>query len=94
MQETRTFKDLVSVGPATTADFETLGIKTVAQLKNQSAMALYNRLCKITGATHDPCCIDVFSAAIAQAKNPALPKEQCNWWYWSRVRKGENVGKK
>jgi hypothetical protein len=24
---------------------------------------------------------------VAQAKNPRLPLEQCQWWYWSRKRK-------
>ena len=31
--------------------------------------------------------IDVFRAAVAQARNPRLPAEQCQWWYWSRKRK-------
>ena len=93
MQETRTLMDLVSVGPATIEDFGVLGIESVKQLHGQEANALYQRLCEVTGATHDPCCIDVFSTAIAQAEDPNLPKEQCNWWYWSRIRKGEHVGK-
>jgi hypothetical protein len=24
---------------------------------------------------------------VVQAKDPRLPAEQCQWWYWSRVRK-------
>jgi hypothetical protein len=31
--------------------------------------------------------LDVFRAAVAQARNPQLPAEQCQWWYWSRLRK-------
>ena len=27
------------------------------------------------------------SAAVAQARDPQLPVEQCQWWYWSRKRK-------
>jgi hypothetical protein len=30
--------------------------------------------------------MDVFSAAIAQAQDPGLPKEKRKWWYWSRIR--------
>jgi len=26
-------------------------------------------------------------AAVAQARDPFLPAEQCRWWYWSRQRK-------
>jgi len=29
----------------------------------------------------------VFVAAVAQAKDPALPIEQRQWWYWSKIRK-------
>jgi len=39
----------------------------------------------------DICCQDVFSAAVAQACNPLLPLEQCQWWYWSRQRKARHA---
>ncbi|AYV81478.1 MAG: hypothetical protein Harvfovirus36_9 [Harvfovirus sp.] len=80
-------KDLYSVGEATLRDFALLGIKTVSQLKKKNARSLYVKLSKIIGQKLDPCVEDVFSAAIAQARNPALPKEQRNWWYWSKIRK-------
>jgi hypothetical protein len=38
----------------------------------------------------DICCLDVFRAAVAQARNPHLPVEQCQWWYWSRKRKARD----
>jgi hypothetical protein len=41
----------------------------------------------------DLCAQDVFSAAIAQARNPLLPADQCQWWYWSRQRKANHAGK-
>jgi hypothetical protein len=34
--------------------------------------------------------LDVFVAAVAQAKNPELPIEQRQWWYWSKLRKNKN----
>ncbi len=80
-------EDLVSVGPAMRRDFETLGIRTVEQLKDCDAEDLYLKLCGRTGARHDPCVQDVFSAAIAQARDPELPAERKQWWYWSRERK-------
>lgn len=83
----RTLNDLVSVGAATLKDFEILGIKTVNALLKKEAHKLYMRLCKITRTTHDICVADVFSAAIAQARDPKLPFEKCQWWYWSRIRK-------
>ncbi|HEV2492342.1 MAG TPA: hypothetical protein VG204_04645 [Terriglobia bacterium] len=40
------------------------------------------------------CCFDVFSAAVAQARNPRLPVAQCRWWYWSRKRKASEHEKR
>jgi hypothetical protein len=83
----RELRDLVSVGPAITRDFELLGVKSVAQLAKRNPEKLFERLCRVTGKPQDICCLDVFRAAVAQARNPALPMEQRQWWYWSRQRK-------
>ena len=80
-------QNLVSVGPAMLRDFELLGIRSVPQLARQEPDELYERLQEITGQQHDICCLDVFHAAVAQARDPYLPSEQCQWWYWSRRRK-------
>lgn len=93
MAARRLLEDLISVGPAMLRDFEQLGISSVAQLAKQNPQRMYERLCERTGVTHDPCCLDVFSAAVAQARNPRLPAEQCQWWYWSRRRKAERAKK-
>ena len=85
--DTRQLKDLVSVGPAMLEDFELLGVRTVAQLRRRSPERMYRELCRIRKQTIDACCLDVFVAAVAQAKDPELPIEQRQWWYWSRVRK-------
>jgi len=90
----RRLQDLISVGPAMVRDFELLGIRSVAQLGRQNPEKLYARLCRITGQRHDICCLDVFSAAVAQARNPLLPAEQCQWWYWSRKRKKAHAAQK
>jgi hypothetical protein len=86
----RRLHDLISIGPAMLRDFELLGVRSVKQLARQDASRLYQRLCHITGQPIDICCQDVFSAAIAQARNSLLPAEQCQWWYWSRRRKAQN----
>jgi hypothetical protein len=85
--EQRALKDLVSVGPAMLRDFEILGIRDVTHLALQEPKKLYKKLCDVTGQQHDICCLDVFQAAVAQARNPRLPAEQRQWWYWSRKRK-------
>ena len=86
-RQERRLDDLVSVGPAMVRDFERLGIHSVAQLSRRNPEKLYERLCEITGQAQDVCCLDVFRAAVAQARNPQLPLEKCQWWYWSRRRK-------
>ena len=85
----RKLTDLVSVGPVMAADFVKLGVTRVRQLARENPKKLYERLCRLTGVRQDPCVLDVFCAAVAQARNPKLPRAQRNWWYWSRKRKAE-----
>ena len=87
----RRLQDLRSVGPATLADFALLKISTVEDLARQDPGALYRRLERLTGKKQDVCVLDTLTAAIAQAQNPKLPPEKCNWWYWSRLRKKKAV---
>jgi hypothetical protein len=87
----RRLEDLVSVGPAMVRDFKLLGIHSVAQLSRRNPEKMYERLCKITGQAQDLCCLDVFRAAVAQARNPYLPAPKCEWWYWSRLRKAQDA---
>jgi len=87
MNDNRKLIDLVSVGPATVEDFEDLGITEVSQLADKDAVELFEHLQKLKGTRVDPCCQDVFKAAIEQARDPKLTKEKCQWPYWSKVRK-------
>jgi hypothetical protein len=93
-QRNTVFQHLISVGPAMERDINLLGIHSITQLARQNPRGMYDKLCKLTGERHDICCLDVFHAAVAQARNPLLTGEQCQWWYWSRQRKAENVLKK
>lgn len=83
---TRELKDLVSIGPAMLRDFELLGVRSVEQLARRSPEQLYEKLCAVTGRSQDICVLDVFCAAVAQARDPRLPAAQRNWWWWSRQR--------
>ncbi len=70
-------------------DFELLKVRTVEQLAGEDGLELYERLNAARGVRHDPCVLDTFRCAVAQARNSGLPAEQTNWWYWSRIRKRE-----
>jgi hypothetical protein len=87
MQNQRSLQDLISIGPAMLRDFELLGIRSVPQLAKQNPHKMYSRLERLTGTHQDPCVLDTFQAAVAQARNPRLPAQKCQWWYWSRKRK-------
>ena len=86
MSDNRQLKNLSGVGPATISDLHLLGIHSVAELSLQDGIEIYARLCQRTGKQHDICCLDVFRCAVAQARDPDLPREQKNWWYWSALR--------
>jgi len=83
----RQLGDLAGVGPATLDDFRLLEVESVSQLATENPAELYERLKAITRSRQDPCVLDVFHCAVAQAQDPDLPEEECRWWTWSRRRK-------
>src|SRR5712675_189225 len=83
----RELKDLISIGPAMLRDFELLGIRSVKELARQDAKKLYANLGRVAKQHQDICVLDTFEAAVAQAKNPRLAVEKCQWWWWSEKRK-------
>jgi hypothetical protein len=83
----RRLRDLRGVGVSIEEDLRQLGVRTVSELARQNGDSLYDAFCKLTKTRQDPCVLDAFRCAVAQARNPKLPVEQCNWWWWSRQRK-------
>ncbi|MBM3785496.1 MAG: mitomycin resistance protein [Acidobacteria bacterium] len=69
------------------SDFDLLGVQSVADLARRNPDSLFRKLCDLTGTRQDPCVLDTLRCAVAQARDPQLPAEQCNWWFWSRLRK-------
>ncbi len=50
---------------------EMMGIRSVAELAKQESGKMYDKLCKLTGQRQqDPCVLDTFEVAVAQAVNP------------------------
>jgi hypothetical protein len=74
---------LMNVGQAILKDLNILGIDKIAQLKNETADTLYERLWQITGTKQDPCVWDVFAAIVHEAHTG----EKFPWWHWSSIRK-------
>jgi nucleotidyltransferase/DNA polymerase involved in DNA repair len=90
--EHRRLADLISVGPAMVRDFELLGVRSVAQLARRNPERLYRELGRVARRHQDICVLDTFRAAVAQARDPRLPAEQCQWWWWSSQRKAGKKG--
>lgn len=79
----RVLQTIPNVGPAIAGDLVRLGITDVRQVGERDAGEMYETLCALDGVRHDPCVLDVFSAAVAYARGePARP-----WWEFSRERK-------
>jgi len=85
--KTRELADLISIGPAMLRDFDLLGIRSVAELAKQDPQQMYKKLGRVARQHQDICVLDVFCAAVAQARNPRLAAEKCQWWWWSEKRK-------
>ena len=92
-REARRLEDLISVGSAMARDFEILGVRSVRELARRSPERLYEKLCRTMGQHQDVCVLDTFRAAVAQARDPRLPVEKCQWWYWSEKRKKADMKK-
>ena len=91
----RSLGDLISIGPTMLRDFELLGIRNITQLAKHDPQRMYKKIERLTGQRQDPCALDTFCAAVAQARHPRLAAEKCQWWWWSRQRKkrGKDVKK-
>jgi hypothetical protein len=85
--EARKLRDLAGVGKSIEANLISLGVQSVADLAAREGDELYDQLCVKTRTRQDPCVLDTFRCAVAQARNPRLSVDKCNWWWWSRQRK-------
>jgi predicted DNA-binding transcriptional regulator YafY len=87
----REFQQLGSIGPACAHDLVQLGFRRIADLRGQDPNALYERLCRLTGARQDPCVEDTLRCAVAQADDPELPAKWRQWHQWTPLR-GQPAG--
>jgi hypothetical protein len=79
----RALQRIPNVGPAIAEDLIRLGIRSVDDLTGRNPAELYGELCRMDGVRHDPCVLDVFSAAVSYVNGE--PPEP--WWEFSRRRK-------
>lgn len=87
----RRLRDLAGIGKSLEGDLHRLGVHSVNELAEREGDELYRSLCEATGTRQDPCVLDTFRCAVAQARDPRLPPEQRDWWWWSRERKAARI---
>ena len=75
--------DLPNVGPSVAGDLRVLGIEAPAQLVGQDPVALYDRLCALTGTRQDPCVLDVL-LSVVRFMDGEDPRP---WWDYTAERK-------
>jgi len=76
-------EDLPNIGKAIAADLRLIGIYRPAQLRGKNPIAMYEKLCRLTGRKQDPCLLDVFISAVRFMEGgPPL-----QWWAFTTERK-------
>lgn len=70
------------VGPSLAADLRLLGFPTLHSLRGADPVAMYERLCEMTGVHQDRCVLYVFRCAVYFASEPEHDPELLLWWSW------------
>jgi len=78
----RNLRIIPGIGKACSIDLWNLGIRRVSDLAGQNPLALYTRLNKLSGVTHDICMLYTFRCAVYFATEELHDKEKLQWWYW------------
>jgi len=81
--EVKQLTDLPNIGKAGAADLHLLGISQPADLFGRCPFMMYEQLCEMTAARHDPCVIDVFMS-VTRFMNGEAPQA---WWTFTDERK-------
>lgn len=81
--DTKRLTDLPNVGSAMARDLQLIGVKIPADLEERDPFEMYELLCELTKARHDPCVLDTFmSITDYVAGNEPRP-----WWAYTEERK-------
>lgn len=70
------------VGTKIAAVLEALGVSSIADLRGQNPMELYERDCLYKGYRDDRCVLYVFRLAVYFAEHDVYEEEKLKWWYW------------
>lgn len=72
----------MNVGPATLGDLLTIGVTSVAALREQDPQCMFQQLERITSTKQNVCVLDVFCAVVHEARTG----EGKHWSKFSKLR--------
>jgi hypothetical protein len=75
-------QQIPGVGKKIAENLWSIGIHSVAQLKNQNPERLYLKLCTKEGTTVDRCALYVCRCAVYFASHKRHDPELLKWWNW------------
>jgi Pathogenicity locus len=81
--ECQRLEQIPNIGPAAAADLRFMGITEPQQLRSEDALAMYQKLCRLTKQRHDPCVLDTYMAAVDFMNGAAAAP----WWDYTAQRK-------
>lgn len=84
-QSIKKLEDIPNVGRSIAANFRQLGITAPTELAGRDPYQMYEDICRLSRAKHDPCLLDVFIAAVHYMEG--APKKP--WWHYTTQRKRE-----
>lgn len=75
-------RTIPGVGPSIAEDFYGVGIRAVADLKNEDPEVLYEKICMKAGQHVDRCMLYVCRCAVYYATAKRHDSEKLQWWKW------------
>jgi hypothetical protein len=78
----REFRQIPGVGKSIARDLWSLGLRSVADLRDRDPQALYDQLCDLSGTHIDRCMLYVLRCAVYYASNDAPDPHLLKWWNW------------
>ncbi len=78
----RELRQIPGVGASIAEDLWNIGVRSIADLRGQSADDLYERICLHQRALVDRCMLYTMRCAVYYASNTTHDPELLKWWRW------------
>ncbi|MBN2589253.1 MAG: helix-hairpin-helix domain-containing protein [Sedimentisphaerales bacterium] len=75
-------QQIPGVGESIARDMQSIGIKSISDLKNQNPEKLYRRLCEYKASSVDRCMLYVLRCAVYYSSHSKHDPKLLKWWNW------------